>query len=72
MGIAVFKNLNNLYNVVMIVQVFGDAVILEELVGSYGLVIQYVEVILFNLLIVKNKVVVVEKVLKEFRIFSLD
>ncbi len=72
MGIAAFKNPNNPYNAVTIAQAFGDAATSEELVGSYGPAIQYVEVTSSNLSTVKNKAVVVEKALKEFRTSSSD
>ena len=72
MGIAAFKNPNNPYNAVTIAQAFGDAATLEELVGSYGPAIQYAEVTSSNLSTVKNKAVVVEKALKEFRTSSSD
>ena len=72
MGIAAFKNPNNPYNAVTIAQAFGDAATSEELVGSYGPAIQYAEVTSSNLSTVKNKAVVVEKALKEFRTSSSD
>ena len=72
MGIAAFKNPNNPYNAVTIAQTFGDAATSEELVGSYGPAIQYAEVTSSNLSTVKNKAVVVEKALKEFRTSSSD
>ena len=72
MGMAAFKNPNNPYNAVTIAQTFGDAATSEELVGSYGPAIQYAEVTSSNLSTVKNKAVVVEKALKEFRTSSSD
>lgn len=72
MGIAAFKNPNNPYNAVTIAQAFGDSATSEELVGSYGPAIQYAEVTSSNLSTVKNKAVVVEKALKEFRTSSSD
>ena len=72
MGIAAFKNPNNPYNAVTIAQAFGDAATSEELVGSYGPAIQYAEVTSSNLSTVKNKAVIVEKSLKEFRTSSSD
>lgn len=72
MGIAAFKNPNNPYNAVTIAQAFGDTATSEELVGSYGPAIQYAEVTSSNLSTVKNKAVVVEKALKEFRASSSD
>ena len=72
MGIAAFKNPINPYNAVTIAQAFGDAATSEELVGSYGPAIQYAEVTSSNLSTVKNKAVVVEKALKEFRTSSSD
>ena len=72
MGIAAFKNPNNPYNAVTIAQAFGDTATSEELVGSYGPAVQYAEVTSSNLSTVKNKAVVVEKSLKEFRTSSSD
>ena len=72
MGMAAFKNPNNPYNAVTIAQAFGDVATSEELVGSYGPAIQYAEVTSSNLSTVKNKAVVVEKALKEFRTSSSD
>ena len=72
MGIAAFKNPNNPYNAVTIAQAFGDDASSEELAGSYGPAIQYAEVTSSNLSTVKNKAVVVEKALKEFRTSSSD
>lgn len=72
MGMAAFKNPNNPYNAVTIAQAFGNAATSEELVGSYGPAIQYAEVTSSNLSTVKNKAVVVEKALKEFRTSSSD
>lgn len=72
MGFAAFKNPSNVNKVITIAQTLGNDASSEELVGSYGPAIQYVEVAGSNLSTVKSKATVLEKPLKEFRNTSSD